>query len=127
MPDDKIFSFDANDNAWDLAMIDPAQPDYNNTPVSAQRAVFPYLPADRHSPPAVTIVTPYFNTDGVFASTARSVLQQSLQQWEWLIIDDGSTDRDSLAQLDACRGRDPRIRVIEHKRNRGLGAARNTG
>ena len=104
-----------------------AQPDYSNTPVSPRRPSYGYAPADPDAPPAVSIVTPYFNTGTVFEETARSVLQQSFQQWEWLIINDGSTDPQYLAQLEPYRTRDPRIRVIDHDQNRGLSAARNTG
>jgi glycosyltransferase involved in cell wall biosynthesis len=108
-------------------MIDPARPAFANTPVASSRPARHYAPADPTAPPAVTVVTPYFNTGPVFEETARSVLRQSLQQWEWLIINDGSTDRDALAQLAAYRDRDPRIRVIDHNANLGLSAARNTG
>src|SRR5262249_7832039 len=77
--------------------------------------------------PCVTIVTPFYNTGVIFHETARSVLRQSLQQWEWLIINDGSTDPEALAILAGYRQRDPRIRVIDHSSNQGLSAARNTG
>jgi glycosyltransferase involved in cell wall biosynthesis len=108
-------------------MIDPANPDYTNTPVSPQRSHFNYAPADPSAPPCVTIVTPFYNPGPVFDETARSVLQQSFQQWEWVIVNDGSTDPQSLALLEHYRRSDPRIRVIDHDGNRGPGAARNTG
>jgi glycosyltransferase involved in cell wall biosynthesis/GT2 family glycosyltransferase len=108
-------------------MIDPQHPDYTNTPVSPQRPCFAYAPHDPAALPGVTIITPFYNTGPVFQETARSVLQQSLQQWEWLIVNDGSTEPGSLALLDSYRQRDPRIRVIDHPTNRGLSAARNTG
>jgi glycosyltransferase involved in cell wall biosynthesis len=78
-------------------------------------------------PPCATIVTPFYNTGPIFHETARSVLQQSLQQWEWLIVNDGSTDPASLAILESYRSSDPRIRVIDLNPNRGPGAARNLG
>lgn len=108
-------------------MIDPANPDYTNTPVSPQRPNCDYGPADPFASPCVTIVTPFYNTGPVFHETARSVLQQSLQQWEWLIVNDGSTDSTSLSILDSYRHGDPRIRVIDLGTNRGPSAARNTG
>ncbi len=108
-------------------MIDPVQPDYTNTPIDPQRPSFLYAPADPTTPPAVTIVTPFYNTGAVFRETAQSVLQQSMQQWEWLIVNDGSTDAESLALLDVYRDCDPRIRVLDHEVNKGLSAARNTG
>ena len=78
-------------------MIDPAKPDYANTPGSRQRPQFDYRPVDADVPPCVTIVTPFYNTGEIFHETARAVLQQSMQQWEWVIINDGSTDRQALA------------------------------
>ncbi|MGB9830747.1 MAG: glycosyltransferase family 2 protein, partial [Fervidicoccus fontis] len=108
-------------------MINPTSPDYNNTPVSPNRPVFGYFPSNLNETPYVTIITPFYNTDSVFHETAQSVLQQSFQQWEWFIINDGSTDPDALSILEKYRYFDPRIKVIDHDANRGLSAARNTG
>ena len=108
-------------------MIDPESPDYTNTPASDRRPVYGYAPADPAAPPAVTIVTPFYNTGAIFHETARSVLRQSFQQWEWLIVNDGSTDPEALAILDSYRNTDLRIWVIDHEVNQGLSAGRNTG
>ncbi|MGE0683167.1 MAG: glycosyltransferase [Candidatus Binatia bacterium] len=108
-------------------MIDPQSPDYTNTPISSQRPRFEYAPTDPFAPPVVTIVTPFYNTGSIFQETAQSVLRQSLQQWEWLIVNDGSTDPEALATLYSYRQGDPRIRVLDHEENKGLSAARNTG
>ncbi|MCC6957308.1 MAG: glycosyltransferase family 2 protein, partial [Anaerolineales bacterium] len=108
-------------------MVDPQNPDYQNTPVSPSRPQYGYRPADPSAAPAVSIVTPFYNTGEVFRETAQSVLQQSLQQWEWLIVNDGSHEPVSLHILDEYRQSDPRVRVIDHPENRGLPAARNTG
>src|SRR5258708_26910326 len=53
------------------------------------------------------------------------VVGQSLQQWEWLIVDDGSTKHFPEEVLSSS-ALDPRITVIRHSQNRGLPAARNT-
>ena len=108
-------------------MLDPQNPDYTNTPASSKRPSFGYEPADIHNSPAVTIITPFYNMGPVFYETACSVLRQSFQQWEWLIINDGSTDPAALSILDEYRHSDPRVRVLDHPSNRGLSAARNTG
>ena len=108
-------------------MIDPTNPDYINTPASAQRPASGYRPADPTALPAATIVTPFYNTGPIFHETARSIFQQSLQQWEWLIINDGSTTPEALSTLECYRQGDPRVRVIDHADNKGLSAARNTG
>jgi glycosyltransferase involved in cell wall biosynthesis len=107
--------------------MDPWAPDFDNTPVSAQRPSFGYQPEDATAAPAVSIVTPYYNTGEILLETARSVLRQSLQQWEWLLVNDGSSEQQALRVLDGFRERDPRIRVIDLEVNRGLPAARNAG
>ncbi|MFG0325688.1 MAG: glycosyltransferase [Phycisphaerales bacterium JB037] len=110
-------------------MIDPRNPDFSCPPGSPGRPPFGYAPArETDAPPSVTIVTPFYNTaPDIFEETARTVLAQSLQSFEWLIVNDGSTDADALAGLAPYRDRDPRIRVIDHEVNKGLSAARNTG
>ena len=109
-------------------MIDPSSPDFANTPVSPLRSYYSYQPADPAAPPAVTILTPFYNTGEVFRETAQSVLQQSFQQWEWLIVNDGSTDETALRILDEYRSSaDPRIRVIDMPANVGPSAVRNAG
>lgn len=109
-------------------VIDPANPEFTNTPASAERPSFGYVPGDENAVPAVTIVTPFFDTDpAVFAETVLSVQRQSFQQWEWVIADDGSTREDSLAMLADLVESDARIRVVHHERNLGVPVARNTG
>ena len=108
-------------------MIDIIKPNYQETPAAESRPVFTYLPANPTDEPVVTIITPYYNTGFVFHETARTVLRQSFQAWEWLIINDGSTDPAALDVLNSYRASEPRIRVIDHLENRGLSAARNTG
>ncbi|MBI2313366.1 MAG: glycosyltransferase [Betaproteobacteria bacterium] len=104
-------------------MIDPSNPEYANTPASASRPTCPYRPAGVAAA-TVTVVTPFCNTGEIFAETARSVFGQSFQEWEWIIVDDGSTDPAALARLASVRQSDPRIRVVRQA-NRGPSAARN--
>lgn len=73
----------------------------------------------------VSIITPYFNTEELFVETFVSLQAQSLQNWEWVIVDDGSTDEESLKRLAGVAARDERIKVIRQT-NAGPGAARNT-
>lgn len=73
----------------------------------------------------VSIITPYYNTEGLFVETFISLQAQSLQNWEWIIVDDGSTDRDSVTRLAAVAAKDERIKIIRQV-NAGPGAARNT-
>ena len=106
-------------------MIDPLHPDFTRRP-GASPLPFCYRAATPRAP-AVSIVTPLFNRGPVFLETAATVMGQSLQQFEWLIVNDASDDADTLRILAEMRSRDARIRVLDHERNRGLAAARNTG
>ena len=67
----------------------------------------------------LSIVTPFFNTGREFAETAHSVFGQSFQQWEWIIVNDASSQPVSLAILEMFRCCDPRVRVIVNTRNFG--------
>lgn len=107
-------------------MINPGQPDYANHPASSTRQPYPFQPLSDHPPVTISIVTPFFNTGEIFLETLRSVLRQSFQEWEWIIVDDGSADADALGLLEHVEKADGRIRVFRQS-NRGPGAARNTG
>src|SRR5882672_1112719 len=108
-------------------MISTTNPDYSNTPVSPARPSFGCVPREHNRAPRVTILTPFYNTGEVFHQTASSVMRQSFQEWEWIIVNDGSTHPEALRVLAGFRNSDPRIRTIEHGENRGPSAARNTG
>lgn len=105
-------------------MIDPEQPDFTRTPVASSRPAFAYAPAGAPSVPLVSVITPFYNTDDVFLETAQSLLAQSFQNFEWMIVDDGSTDEAALARLRAVQARDARIKVVSQA-NAGPAAARN--
>lgn len=109
-------------------MIDPAAPDFTRTPVADGRPSFGYVPKSDDAAPVVSIVTPFFETDRqIFSETLESVRRQSLQQWEWIIVDDGSRGSASSELLSEVDRSDSRIKVVRHEANRGLPAARNTG
>ena len=96
------------------------------TPVDPERPRFGYA-AEGPTPPAVSIVTPFHDAGAEFDETADSVLRQSLQSFEWILVDDASSDPRSSALIDELAARDARVRVLRHDRNRGRSAARNTG
>lgn len=71
-----------------------------------------------------TIVIPLFNKENFVSATIKSVLNQSFQDFEVLIIDDCSTDKSfEVAQNYVS----DKIKIIKHVKNKGLSAARNTG
>lgn len=72
--------------------------------------------------PLVSIGLPVFNAEAYIASALRSVLNQTYQNWELIIIDDGSNDR-SLGIIDQFQ--DARIKVLSDGRNQGLSVRLN--
>ena len=74
--------------------------------------------------PRCTIILPTYNRAAALPRAISSVMAQSEQDFELIIIDDGSTDntREWLATLD-----DARIRVVRSEHNQGPSAARNIG
>lgn len=67
--------------------------------------------------PLISIGMPVFNCAGTIGLAISSILNQTFDEWELLVIDDGSTDETLEA---AASFGDPRIRVVRGERNRGL-------
>ncbi len=76
-------------------------------------------------PDRISVVIPVYNCGPYLDVCLDSLEAQTLQNWEAILVDDGSTD-DSPARCDAWAAREPRVRVI-HQPNRGVSAARNAG
>lgn len=72
--------------------------------------------------PRVSVVIPAFNRADLIGETLRTVLAQTFNDLEVLVVDDGSTD----GTADAVRSFGSPVRYI-YQQNRGQGAARNTG
>ena len=74
--------------------------------------------------PVVSIVTANYNGARHLADAVRSVLAQTLTDFELIVVDDCSTDA-SLQVIAETAAGDPRVRVIVQDRNGGPGPARN--
>lgn len=74
--------------------------------------------------PQFSILTPVFNPPlYALEECAQSVFNQSLTDWEWCLVDDGSTDPDIVAYLNQLTKLDRRIRVSRRDDNGGIIAA----
>ncbi|WP_185968833.1 glycosyltransferase family 2 protein [Carboxylicivirga sp. M1479] len=74
----------------------------------------------------VSIVTPMYNSAKFIETTIISVINQTYNNWELIIVDDCSTDK----SIDIVRGfaeKDDRIKLLEQPNNQGAGVARNVG
>lgn len=73
----------------------------------------------------ISVVVPVYNCAPYLDACLQSLQAQTWQNWEAVLVDDGSTDG-SAALCDAWAQKDPRIRVL-HQKNAGVSAARNAG
>ncbi len=105
-------------------MIDLRQPDYTNHPASENRRGFSFRPRSPQVPVTVSILTPFYNTGEIFLETLQSVVHQSFQEWEWIIVDDGSNDALTTSLLAQVASADSRIRIFRQP-NQGPSVARN--
>lgn len=75
--------------------------------------------------PQVSVVMSVFNGERFLRDAVESILDQSLTDFEFIIVDDGSTDG-SASLLEFYKNNDPRVRVYSHE-NRGLVESLNIG
>ena len=81
---------------------------------------------DKGPHPEVTVIMPAFNGARTLRDSAQSVLDQTVDSLELVIIDDGSTD-DTAAIAHELAARDARVQVIRRAESGGPAVARNTG
>gem|GEM_PF-692594 len=74
--------------------------------------------------PKVSVITAVYNTERYLSDTLKSVLEQSFEDWEHVLIENGS--QDSCRQI-LRRCTDPRVRIIELDHNIGVTGAFNCG
>lgn len=75
--------------------------------------------------PLVSIIVPIYNTAKYLPTCLNSTINQTYQNLEIILVDDGSTDNSYQIAKDYTK-KDPRIKLI-HQKNQGLSGARNTG
>ena len=72
--------------------------------------------------PLVSIVVPTYDRAGFLTEALASVVAQTVEDWECVVVDDGSP-----APVSLPAPVDPRVRLVRRPRNGGPAAARNTG
>ncbi len=76
--------------------------------------------------PLVSVVMPVYNRTDTVRKAIDSILNQTFTDFEFIIVDDGSTDG-TLEILDYYAQKDSRIRVLKNQYNRGISYSRNKG
>ncbi len=79
---------------------------------------------NKKSNPLVSVIIPTYNRAHLIKRSIKSVLNQTYQNLEIIVVDDGSTD-DTKEIIESFN--ENRIKYIQHKQNKGAAAARNTG
>ena len=69
--------------------------------------------------PLISIIVPVYNTENYLERCINSILAQTYENLEIIIVDDASTDK-SAELMCVLKNRDERIRCIRHKKNMGL-------
>jgi glycosyltransferase involved in cell wall biosynthesis len=80
---------------------------------------------DQVNPPLVSIIVPCYNYGNLLSETLNNILEQSYENWECIIVDDGSTDNTSSVAKEFVDNHNQFRYVFQI--NAGLSAARNTG
>lgn len=70
--------------------------------------------------PTVSVIIPTYNRPKFLKQAVESVLHQTFEDFELLVVDDGSDHRPKIPE-------DPRLTLLRHEQNLGVSAARNTG
>ena len=76
--------------------------------------------------PVISVVMPTYNRIDLLPRSIESILNQTYQDFEFIIVDDGSTDG-SVSLIQAYQKKDKRIRLIQNNKNRGIPYSRNRG
>ena len=76
--------------------------------------------------PKLSFIVPVYGTEALLGRCLRSIQQQSLPEFDCIVVDDASTG-DVQAAVRAAIGNDARFRLVHHAENRGLYQARSTG
>ena len=76
--------------------------------------------------PLVSVIMPAYNAERFLEEAIRSVMSQTVTDWELLVLDDGSKDRTATIAADLA-AQDSRIRFLPNEANMGVAKTRNRG
>lgn len=83
---------------------------------------------DTSQNPKISVLMPVYNEKPEYLETAiKSILNQTLRNFELIIVDDGSDSSDCRKVLDKFKAKDNRIRIIKNEKNLGLIKTLNKG
>ena len=77
-------------------------------------------------PEIISIITPVYNCISTIKQTYNSILSQTNSEWEWIVVDDCSTDG-SFDYIKDLTKQNNRVVVLKTEKNSGTAVARNIG
>lgn len=75
----------------------------------------------------LSVIIPVYNVKDYLEKCVSSVIDPNFDDYEIILVDDGSTDGESGELCDKIAARHPHLIRVIHQENKGLGGARNTG
>ncbi|HMV47530.1 MAG TPA: glycosyltransferase [Blastocatellia bacterium] len=80
-------------------------------------------------PPTISVIVIFYNAEKFLAAAVESVLAQTCEDWELLLVDDGSSDGSSEIAKSYVAAQPEKVYYLEHEghRNQGMSATRNLG
>ncbi|MBQ4560865.1 MAG: glycosyltransferase family 2 protein [Clostridia bacterium] len=75
----------------------------------------------------ISVIIPVYNVKEYLEKCVESVIDPDFNDYEIILVDDGSTDGASGELCDKIAAKNPELIRVIHQENRGLGGARNTG
>ena len=77
--------------------------------------------------PLVSVIVPTYNNESKIFDTIKSIIAQDYPNIEIIVVNDASSDATESVARNALKDCGREFSIIEHKENRGVSAARNTG
>ena len=97
---------------------------FNSTPASNHERIPRAILEDRGVMPYVSVIIPAYNAAQFIADAYRSVVHQTIDDWEVIFVNDGSQDA-TLSTIRSLAANEPRVKVIDLPSNSGPARARN--
>ncbi len=77
--------------------------------------------------PLISVIIPVFNTTQFLDDCFSSLIAQTYSNWEGIVIDDASSDKEAIQICEKWKKKDKRIKLISFTKNSGISAVRNRG
>ena len=122
------FELSANNLEWEHYTLERVEFDLTSEFIPPTVLGLPTPIPDQETSPKISVVIPMFNTEKYIGETLNSILKQSMQDFEVVIVDDCSTDKSVEIVKSFMERFNGRLKLIELNKNSGqAGTPRNIG